>query len=65
MVVVALVLIVVFRYSPYELAAHTDDPAFDYETAMVHHVRAFLLFIGGVAVFIMKLVVRHYNARPR
>ena len=39
MVVVALVLIVVFRYSPYELAAHTDDPAFDYETAMVHHVR--------------------------
>ena len=28
-VVVALVLIVVFRYSPDELAAHTEDPAFD------------------------------------
>jgi hypothetical protein len=28
-VVVALVPIVVFRASPDELAAHTDDPAFD------------------------------------
>ena len=28
-------------------------------------VLASLLFIGGVAVFIMELVVRHFNPRPR
>jgi len=43
------------------LLARTPTPG----AGLMVFVLASLLFIGGVVVFIMELVVRHFNTRPR